>query len=99
MLSPEQIYLSNRYAAIDRLAEQAGFDDQAFTSTEFSLLPLFEIIVEACAQQAELAARNCTGEDNKTAGCFLAAKSIRSFGKTIGNLPELKTALGPIKDL
>lgn len=84
--SPEQVSRANKFAAVEALARQAGFDDDAFAHTEFSLMPFFELIVEECAKQAELQARNYTGENNEGAGCYGAANAIRVFGERIGNM-------------
>lgn len=81
----EQVYLRNRVAAIDALAKKAGFDDDAFAHTEFSLIPFFESIIEECAQIAEAQARVYTGENNEGKGCLASADAIRAYGKMIGN--------------
>lgn len=84
-LSSEQIYMSNRIRVIDSIAREAGFDEDAFAATEFSLIPFFELVVEYCAQVAENHAKVYTGEKNEGAGCHGAANAIRNFSKTIGN--------------
>lgn len=86
--SPEQIEQANKYAAIDKLARKAGFDDDAFAHTEFCLLPFFDLIVEECAKAAERQSRVYTGENNEGKGCYDAANAIRVFGKRIGNLKD-----------
>lgn len=81
----EQLFTKNRFEAIDSMAKNAGFDDDAFAYTEFSLIPFFELIIEECAKVAEAQANVYTGENNEAAGCRGAANSIRTFGKLIGN--------------
>lgn len=82
--TPEQKALSNKYKALDELARKAGFDDDAFAHTEFTLLPFFELIVEECAKRAELHSRSYSDGDAGT-GCYGAAAAVRYFGKNIGN--------------
>lgn len=81
----EQIEAINKWKAVDELAKKAGFDDDAFAYTEFSLMPLFDLIVEECAKVAEEQARVYTGEHREGDGCHGAATAIRAYGKTIGN--------------
>lgn len=83
-LMKEQQINKKRWEALDKIARDAGFDDDAFAYTEFSLKPFFEAIVEECAKQAELQARTYSGENNESAGCHSAAAAIRNFGKTLG---------------
>ncbi len=71
--TPEQIFSTNRYQAIDALARKAGFDDDAFAYTEFSLVPFFELIVEECATLADV-----YGNEN-------FAEVLRLYKKNIGN--------------
>ncbi len=82
----EQQYRKLRYKAIQELARSAGFDEQAFEQTEFSLMPFFELIVEQCALAAEEQSRNYTGEHREDVGCQGAAAAIRAFGRNIGNI-------------
>jgi hypothetical protein len=84
--SPEQQITINKLRAIDKLARDSGFDDDAFAHTEFSLIPFFESIVEECAKVAEMQSRNYTGENNEGIGCRDSATAIRTFGKNIGNV-------------
>ena len=83
----EQIFYKNKWDAIDKLALKAGFSDDAMAYTEFSLLPLFELIVEECAKIAEQQARvYSSGAAGK--GCHDSANAIRTFAKMIGNYKE-----------
>ena len=72
-----------RWRALDKLARDSGFDDDALANTEFSLMPFFEAIVEECAKRAELQSR-VYSDGNAGAGCFAAANAIRTFGKNLG---------------
>lgn len=81
----EQVFLKNRYDALEYIAREVGFDDDAFAHTEFSLMPFFELIVEECAKIAEMQARSYTGENAEGRGCHDSAEAIRSFGKNFGN--------------
>ena len=83
-LMKEQAVNKQRWEILDKLAREAGFNQEALDSTEFSLRPFFEAIVEECAQVAELQANVYSGEGNEGAGCHGAANAIRNFGKTIG---------------
>jgi hypothetical protein len=85
--SPEQQFAMNRWAAVDELAKRAGFNDDAFAHTEFSLMPFFELIVEECAKRAELQSRTYSDGDAGV-GCHSAANAVRTFGKLIGNYKE-----------
>jgi hypothetical protein len=84
----EQIESINRWKALENLAKKAGFDDDAFVYTEFSLMPFFELIVEECAKVAEEQSNAYTNEHKESIGCHNAASAIRKFGKTIGNKNE-----------
>lgn len=81
--TPEQEVLAKKYKALDALARQAGFDDDAFAHTEFSLLPFFELIVEECAKSAERHSHTYSDGDAGS-GCFGAANAVRAFGKNLG---------------
>ena len=94
--SEQQKLAARKYSAVDRLAKEAGFDDDAFAYTEFCLLPFFESIVEMCAKVAEDQARHYTGENNEARGCKDAANAIRVFSSMIGNYTEQKGIVGPI---
>ena len=74
IVSPEQQRQWRSVNAIDELAEIAGFDHAAYTATEFSLYPLFDLIVEECAKVVE-----------SETGCKHSAEAIRNYGKMIGN--------------
>ena len=80
----EQEFNKKRWEALDKIARESGFDDDALAYTEFSLMPFFEAIVEECAKRAELQATTFDGSKNEGAGCHSAANAIRHFGKTIG---------------
>jgi len=82
--TPEQIYSKNRYEAMYRLAEDAGFDEDAFVYTEFCLMQFFELIIEQCAQVAETQSRVYSDGDSGK-GAMDAANAIRTYGKTLGN--------------
>jgi hypothetical protein len=90
-LTPEQQFTAIRIATIERIAKEAGFDDDAFANTEFSLVPFFELIVEECARIAEDQTYNFTGENKESSGCQSSATAIRTFGKLIGNYEKQKT--------
>jgi hypothetical protein len=81
--TPEQIASLNRYHRLYKLAEEAGFDDDAFVYTEFCLMPFFELVVEQCAKIAEKQSRVYTGEHNEGKGATDASIAIRAFGKGI----------------
>ena len=83
-LMKEQVVNKQRWEILDKLAREAGFDQEGLEITEFCLRPFFEAIVEECAQVAELQANIYSGEGNEGAGCYGAAAAIRNFGKTIG---------------
>ena len=83
--SEEQKYLARKIKAIDELAKECGFDDDAILNAEFGLYPFFDKLVEKCAKLAEESSKNFCGMANEEAGCKAAASSIRHFGKTIGN--------------
>jgi len=80
----EQVHSLNRYKALDDLARKAGFDDAALAHTEFSLMSLFDYIVEECAKAAERHARTYSDGDAAT-GSAGAANAVRAFGKNFGN--------------
>ncbi len=82
-LQTEQEFNKKRWAALDKIAKAAGFDEDALAHTEFSLMPFFEAIVEECAKQAELQSRVYSDGDAGT-GCYAAANAIRTFGKNLG---------------
>jgi|AntAceMinimDraft_5_1070358.scaffolds.fasta_scaffold183213_1 hypothetical protein len=86
--TPEQVYQTNKWAALHAIAEQAGFDDDALAYTEFCLMPFFEAVVEECAKIAEQQGRVYTGENNESAGCSASASAIRTFGHRIGNYEQ-----------
>jgi len=90
----EQIFSKNRYEAVENLAREAGFDDDAFAYTEFFLMSFFEIVVEHCAKVAEEHAVNYSGDGNESRGCKDAALAIRNFGKMVGNYEERKSVIG-----
>lgn len=73
-MTPEQEFRAKRFAEIDKLAEESGFDDDGFAYTEFSLYPFFERIVEECAKVVE-----------RDTGCKHSAEAIRNYSKNIGN--------------
>lgn len=85
---PDQEIRRKRWAELDELAKEAGFDEMALHETEFCLMPFFERIVEECAKIAELQGRNYSGENKEMDGCNAAARAIRLFGKTIDNKNE-----------
>lgn len=93
--SPDQIRQANRHNALDIIARKAGFDDDAFAHTEFSLMNLFDLIVEECAVAAELSARNYSGDGNESTGSIGAAAAVRAYGKNLGNTVEPKYIIGP----
>lgn len=94
--TPEQEFSRRRYEAVESIARDAGFDDEAIAYTEFCLMPFFEAVVEYCAREAELAARSkSTTED--AAGISAAAAAVRAFGKMTGNYPTQKYTIGPMK--
>lgn len=82
--TPEQIFATNRWEELFRLAREAGFDDDALACTEFSLMPFFELIVEQCAKVAEEQSR-VYSDGNQGKGAMDAAFAIRNYGKVIGN--------------
>lgn len=82
--NPEQAKRRKRWEALDQLARDAGFDDDAFANTEFSLMPFFELIVEECARIAETQGRTHSDAAGASA-CNNAAKAIRSYGAMLGN--------------
>lgn len=75
----EQIRLAAHLKYIDGLAKKAGFDDDAFAHTEFSLLPFFNLVVEECARIAEQQAYVYDGSTNEGNGCRAAAAAIRNI--------------------
>ena len=70
----EQEFQRKKFAAVDQLARECGFDDDAFAYTEFCLMPFFERVVEECAKVVE----------QKT-GCRHSAEAVQNYSKMIGN--------------
>lgn len=79
----EQDALAKRYKALDDLARQAGFDDDALAHTEFCLLPFFDLVIEQAAIAAEQHSRSYSDGDAGT-GCYGAAAAVRAYGKFLG---------------
>ena len=84
-LTPNQMYMKNKWDALIKIADTAGFTTDAIDAAEFCLMNLFDDIVEECAKVAEEQARVYSGESNEGAGCHRAANAIRSYGKRLGN--------------
>lgn len=91
ILSDEQIRLRQKWKAVEDIARDAGFDDDAFAYTEFSLVTFFDSIVEHCAEIAELHARSYSGESKQGEGCHGAASAIRAFKDNTGKYLEDKS--------
>lgn len=86
VMTSEQEFNKNRWDALDILLRKAGFSDDAFAYTEFSIMPFFEIIIEECAKIAEIQAGVYTGENRESSGCYASAFAIRNYGKMLGNM-------------
>lgn len=84
----EQQVAINKWEAVSAIAQKAGFDADAFSNTEFCLMPFFEAIVDECANIARLQARNFSGDGNESLGCHVAADAISMYKTTIGNYPQ-----------
>lgn len=83
--SEEQEAMRKRWAAVDDLARECGFDDDALAHTEFCLMGFFDRVVEMCAVKAEEQSRVFTGENKEHVGAHSAALAIRTFGRNYGN--------------
>lgn len=81
IMSPEQLEAAKKFLIVEDIATEAGFDEEAFACTEFSLMPFFKLIVERCAVLAEQQAVCYTGEHKESVGCHAAAAAIRQFGQ------------------
>ena len=84
-LTPNQVYMKNKWDALIKIADGAGFTNDAIEAAELCLMNLFDEIVEECAKVAEDQARVYSGEANEGAGCHRAASAIRDYGKRLGN--------------
>jgi hypothetical protein len=84
-LSPNQVYMKNKWDALIKIADEAGFTPEAIEAAELCLMNLFDDVVEQCAKVAEEQAQIYSGEANESAGCYRAANAIRTYGKRLGN--------------